>query len=66
AELPDLLRVPGIGPRSARRILSCRKRGRLHTLQDLRTLGAVAKRAAPFILLNGHPQAKPAGQLVLL
>jgi predicted DNA-binding helix-hairpin-helix protein len=66
AELAELLRVPGIGPKSARRILSSRKRGRLNTLGDLRSIGAVARRAAPFVLLNGRPQAEPAGQLALL
>jgi len=62
AELPELLRVPGIGPRSARRILHSRRRDRLQTLQDLRSLGVVAKRAASFILLNGRPQTEMPGQ----
>ncbi len=49
----ELLRVPGIGPRSARRIIKGRRLGRLRTLEDLKRLGAVAKRAAPFITLSG-------------
>jgi len=65
AELPELLRIPGIGPRSARRILSSRNRGRLRSLQDLRALGAVGKRAAPYILVNGRPQGEEKGQLSL-
>ncbi len=58
----DLLRVPGIGPGSAQAILQARSRGRLRHLSDLKILGAVAKRAAPFILLNGR---RPPRQLSL-
>jgi predicted DNA-binding helix-hairpin-helix protein len=50
----DLLRVPGIGPRSADAILRARRQGQLRELGDLRTLGAVASRAAPFVLLDGR------------
>jgi putative DNA modification/repair radical SAM protein len=48
-----LLRVPGIGPRSATRILGARRDARLTALNDLRKLGAVASRAAPYVLLSG-------------
>jgi len=58
----ELLRVPGIGPRSASQIIKGRRLGRLRTLEDLQHLGAVAKRAAPFITLNGK---RPAFQLSL-
>jgi len=53
AELEVLLRVPGIGPRSARRIVQERRKGRLRSLEDLKKLGAVTRRAAPFITLDG-------------
>lgn len=59
----ELLRVPGIGPRSADAILGARRRGRLRDLAELRALGAVADRAAPFVLLDGH---RPPRQLRLL
>jgi len=49
-----LLRVPGIGARSADAILRARRQGTLRSLADLRALGAVTGRAAPFILLDGH------------
>jgi predicted DNA-binding helix-hairpin-helix protein len=49
-----LLRIPGIGPISANRILSARRRGTLRHLGDLGKLGIATKRAAPFILLDGH------------
>jgi predicted DNA-binding helix-hairpin-helix protein len=50
----ELLRVPGIGPRSADAILRARRQGHLRDLSDLRALGAVSGRSAPFILLDGH------------
>jgi predicted DNA-binding helix-hairpin-helix protein len=50
----ELLRVPGIGPRSARRIVHLRRQGKFRDLRDLRAVGAVADRAAPFVLLDGH------------
>lgn len=53
ASREELLRVPGIGPTSASRILKLRRKNKLCQLSDLRKIGAVAKRAAPFILLNG-------------
>jgi predicted DNA-binding helix-hairpin-helix protein len=58
----ELLRVPGIGPLSAERILLMRRQGTLRSLRDLRESGAVVNRAAPFILLHGK---RPAFQLAL-
>jgi predicted DNA-binding helix-hairpin-helix protein len=49
-----LLRVPGIGPKGAERIVRERRRGTLRDLTELRKIGVVASRAAPFILLDGH------------
>lgn len=57
-----LLRVPGIGPVSADRLIRWRRHGRLRDLGDLRKAGALADRAAPFITLDGRP---PAIQLTL-
>jgi len=62
AERRELLRVPGIGTTGADRILRERRRGRLRHLSDLRKIGVVAGRAAPFILLDGH---RPPRQLTL-
>jgi len=53
ASREELLRVPGIGPRSASRILKLRGKGKFCELSDLHKVGAVAKRAASFILLDG-------------
>ncbi len=61
----DLLRVPGIGPRGADRLLAERRRGRIRELADLSRLGIAAQRAAPFILLDGRrpPHQLPLGRL---
>jgi predicted DNA-binding helix-hairpin-helix protein len=48
-----LLRVPGIGPVSARRLLDARRQGALRSLHDLEKLGIASEKAAPYILLNG-------------
>lgn len=47
-----LLRVPGIGPKSARRIRTARRQGTLG-LDELRRMGVVLKRAQYFITCRG-------------
>ena len=47
-----LLRVPGIGPKSARRIWHARKLSSLG-LDELKRMGVVLKRAQYFITVNG-------------
>ncbi len=54
APLSELLRVPGIGPASARAILAARGHGKICELGDLRKLGARVERAAPYITLAGR------------
>lgn len=53
AEKQTLLRVPGIGPVSAARIIRARRQKTLSDLSMLKKLGVSLKRAGPFILLNG-------------
>lgn len=53
ADLGRLLRVPGIGPTGARRILSARRTGLFH-FDDLKKMGIVLKRAQFFILCGGR------------
>ncbi len=53
ASLKELLRVPGIGPISAKRIIEKRKHGLFKNIKELEALGVVIKRAIPFILING-------------
>ena len=55
APLRELVRVPGIGPTSARRIITARKTSRLG-LQELKRIGVVLKRAKYFILASDTPQ----------
>lgn len=62
ADRRALLRVPGIGPKGVDAILRERRRGALRELGDLRKLGVLAQRAAPFILLAGR---RPAAQMRL-
>jgi predicted DNA-binding helix-hairpin-helix protein len=57
-----LLRVPGIGPVTAQRLIAERKRGRLRSLSDLAKLGVNTQRVAQFVLLDGR---RPAQQLSL-
>ena len=48
-----LLRVPGIGPLSASRIIAWRKDTPFRTLEDLKKTGCVVSRAASFIEFSG-------------
>ena len=61
ASREELLRIPGIGPRSVQAILKSRRQGDLihvKDLYDLRRIGVNPGRAAPFILLNGKRAAQ--------
>ncbi|MFN2227144.1 MAG: putative DNA modification/repair radical SAM protein, partial [Anaerolineae bacterium] len=62
ASREELLRVPGIGPRSVGRLLQWRRQGALRELEDVKRAGAIAERAAPFVLLDGR---RPPHQLPL-
>ena len=56
----QLLRVPGVGPTSAERILTNRRAHGVDNWRDLQAMGVVRKRAWPFLLFPGHrpPRAK--------
>ena len=54
ADYEALLRVPGVGVRSARRILAARRVGPL-TFEGLKRLGVVLKRAQYFLTCSGRP-----------
>ena len=53
AAFQELLRVPGIGPRSAQRIVDYRKRQPIVAKAELAAMGVRIKRAAPFLKING-------------
>ncbi|MEE4112454.1 MAG: putative DNA modification/repair radical SAM protein, partial [Desulfobacteraceae bacterium] len=54
ADREMILRVPGIGLKSANRIVHLRQKGRLR-LEHLRQLGAIVTRARPYIRCDGSP-----------
>ena len=53
ADYETLLRVPGVGPTSAKRIVSARRTAHLQ-FEDLKKLGVVLKRAQFFLLCDGR------------
>ena len=54
ASYHELLRVPGIGPLSARRIVNERRSTIIRGLADLRKFGVLTTRAAGFLSIGGH------------
>lgn len=63
AECEELMRIPGIGPKTATQIAGWRRRGRFQSLKDLSRAGVIAERAAPYVLIDGH---RPPFQLRML
>lgn len=57
----ELLRVPGIGPISAKRIIQQRKIALIKRVEELTYLGVITKRARDFVTLAGkfYPTPKP-------
>ena len=58
----ELLKVPGIGPVTARRVVDARREHALGDLQDLRRLGQVALRAGRYLRFAGHADAGQRGE----
>ncbi|MDR1820740.1 MAG: helix-hairpin-helix domain-containing protein [Methanobrevibacter sp.] len=56
APLHELLRVPGIGPKSGSKIINIRKKTPFESINQLKKLGVVVSRAEPFIKLKGNFQ----------
>ena len=56
APLVELIRVPGIGVKSAREIISIRKKMPFTSEQQLKKLGVVVERAKPYIKIDGEYQ----------
>lgn len=55
ADRPALLRVPGIGPKSADTILAARRQGQIQDAEQLRAMGVPApQKALPYVLFNGR------------
>jgi len=53
AEKQELLRVPGIGLKSANAILVARRKNKFSYVDQMHAVGVNLKRAAPFILIDG-------------
>ncbi|HEX5839066.1 MAG TPA: radical SAM protein [Anaerolineales bacterium] len=62
AERHELLRIPGLGPKSVDGILKARHKQKLRDLTALRKMGIIVARAAPFLLLDGR---RPETQLAM-
>jgi predicted DNA-binding helix-hairpin-helix protein len=62
AERELLIRVPGIGPLTADRILALRRQGRLKDIDLLRTQRLITERSAPYVTVDGH---RPSHQKML-
>ncbi|MFX1259957.1 MAG: helix-hairpin-helix domain-containing protein, partial [Promethearchaeota archaeon] len=57
ASYRELIRVPGIGPISAKRIINLRaQKFKFKRREDLKSVGVVLKRADPYLIINGRNQ----------
>jgi predicted DNA-binding helix-hairpin-helix protein len=63
AERELLIRVPGIGPQTADRLLALRRQGRLKDINLLRSKRLITERSAPYVTVDGR---RPSYQEVLL
>lgn len=62
ANRAELLRIPGIGPKTATKLLAAKQQGILRDFSDLKRFGIPLEKAAPYILINGK---KPTRQMSL-
>ena len=53
ADYSQLLRIPGIGPKGARRIIEKRNNHKLVNMDEIRSFGIRLDAARPFLLVNG-------------
>ena len=53
----DLIRVPGIGTRSAHKIISFRHKNPFSSYHQLKEIGVVVNRAEKYITINGEIQS---------
>jgi predicted DNA-binding helix-hairpin-helix protein len=54
ASRATLLKIPGIGPRSADRIIEARQETKIRDLSQLKALSVTIGWAAPYVLLDGR------------
>lgn len=61
ADFGQLVKVPGIGPITAKKIIMSRRYGKIRDISDLQRFGVSTKQATRFILLDGRqPAYQPA------
>ncbi len=61
SDYAQLIKIPGIGPQSAKKILEARTYGVIRDMNTLHKMGIATSRASKFILLNGRrPPFQPA------
>ncbi|MFN3698931.1 MAG: putative DNA modification/repair radical SAM protein [Dictyoglomus sp.] len=65
ADYNQLIRIPGIGPISAKKILELRKTQKIKDINDLKKLGIQVERCKNFILINGRSPSSLEKQLTL-
>jgi predicted DNA-binding helix-hairpin-helix protein len=58
ASKKELLRIPGIGPKTVEKIISIRNERKIKDLSELKRTGAIIRRAAPFVQLQNEKQAR--------
>jgi predicted DNA-binding helix-hairpin-helix protein len=58
AHRTDLLRVPGIGPRTVEKLVAARSRGGIRNLRDCAACGVNLRRAGPHLVLGGRSPAQ--------
>lgn len=56
ASYKELLKIPGIGPKTAFKIIKKRKKQRIKKRADLKEAGVILNRAMPFIKIDGNHQ----------
>lgn len=56
AGFEELIRVPGIGAKSAKNIIEMRKKDKIEKPAQMHEAGAILRRAMPFIEINGYRQ----------
>ncbi|MHA1797486.1 MAG: putative DNA modification/repair radical SAM protein [Candidatus Helarchaeota archaeon] len=54
----DLIKIPGIGPKSASRIVRFNSKFKITSRLQLKRMGVILKKAEPFIKINGKRQTK--------
>lgn len=63
AEKSQLLRIPGIGPTFAKRIMESRYSGGLGSVDDFKKIGRVPEKALKYILVKGKPGVREKTQV---